>query len=365
MPFGSQATPIFWNGEQYSSPRAVDRKEECDLYVGETEFAELNQENIASFNQQQQRDPFDSMHSQTENMQYSTPNFSSGNDNFAIQQEPQLAYVASQNGYPFHNMQSQRSNHNSQGHASYVSSDFSQHQVNNSHPLSPGTSETSTNYDIDKKVLHEQASRNTKKSKRALLDEEDALLIARDDSELTEEELQLKRKAQNRAAQRAFRERKETKLKELEAKLLQSEEERQKLMEQLDIIRKQNLSISTENEILRTNEGSAIGSRVPIDKFHFPQSQDDFINEITRGTNHQVKRESINKVYDNSQGEKLLALGAVWDYLQIKAEEANLDLTTIDFTEVMDKLKGNERCHGFGPAYPLSLVQQAVESSFR
>ena len=69
------------------------------------------------------------------------------------------------------------------------------------------------------------------------MDEKDAALIARDDSELTEEELQMKRKAQNRAAQRAFRERKESKLKELEAKLLASEEERQKLLDELEQIK--------------------------------------------------------------------------------------------------------------------------------
>ena len=47
----------------------------------------------------------------------------------------------------------------------------------------------------------------------------------------------MKRKAQNRAAQRAFRERKESKLKELEAKLLASEEERQKLLDELEQIK--------------------------------------------------------------------------------------------------------------------------------
>lgn len=363
MSFNTQSTPMFWNNEQYLTPNLANRKQEGDPYGEVAEFAELNQENIASFNQQQ-NEPCDPLHGQSEQMQYNIPNFQDTNDNFAFQDQ-QLAYAAPQNGYPYHNIPPQNSTHNSQGNVSYISNDLSPHHVNNNHLASPGTSETSANYDIDKKVLSEQVNGNKRKSKRQLLDEEDAVLIARDDSELTEEELQLKRKAQNRAAQRAFRERKETKLKELEAKLLQSEEERQKLMEQLEIIRKQNLSISTENEILRTNEGSLIASKAPVNKFHFPQSQDDFINEITRGTNHQVKRDSINKVYDNSEGEKLLALGAVWDYLQIKAEEANLDLTTIDFNEVMDKLKGNEKCHGYGPAYPLSLVRQAVEASFK
>lgn len=212
---------------------------------------------------------------------------------------------------------------------------------------------------------------STQRSKRQMLDEQDALLIARDDSELTEDELQMKRKAQNRAAQRAFRERKETKLKELEAKLLQSEEERQKLMDQLEIIRKQNISITTENEILRSsgdiNGGNAFQTRhshiAPVNKFDFPKTQDDFIEHVLRGTNHKLKEENKNKVYADNEGRKLLALGAVWDYLQIKVEEADLDFNSIDFNDVMERLKGAERCHGYGPAYPLDLVDQAIESS--
>ncbi|RCK65205.1 Fluconazole resistance protein 3 [Candida viswanathii] len=212
---------------------------------------------------------------------------------------------------------------------------------------------------------------SSQRSKRQMLDEQDAILIARDDSELTEEELQLKRKAQNRAAQRAFRERKETKLKELEAKLLQSEEERQKLMDQLEIIRKQNISITTENEILRSSgdihSGGTFPARhphiTPVNKFNFPKTQDDFIEHVLRGTNHKLKEENKNKVYADNNGCKLLALGAVWDYLQIKAEEADLDFNSIDFNDVMERLKGAERCHGYGPAYPLELVNQAIESS--
>lgn len=48
---------------------------------------------------------------------------------------------------------------------------------------------------------------------------------------------------------------------------------------------------------------------------------------------------------------------------QIKAEEADLDFNSIDFNDVMEKLKGNEKCHGYGPAYPLELVNEAIESS--
>ncbi|EGW31988.1 uncharacterized protein SPAPADRAFT_61100 [Spathaspora passalidarum NRRL Y-27907] len=245
--------------------------------------------------------------------------------------------------------------------------------------VSPQTSDTSGMGGYETKVVpsngrspssSSESDKPTKKSKsrRQLSDEQDAALIARDDSELTEEELQLKRKAQNRAAQRAFRERKQTKLKELEAKLLQSEEERQKLVEELNLIKKQNISISTENEILRSSKisqggvNSSISQNKPVTTFNFPQNQDDFIERIVKGTVHHVFPESKNKVYDND-GDKLLALGAVWDYLQIKAEEANLDFNSIDINEIMETLRGHERCHGFGPAYPLDLVNQAIQSS--
>ena len=220
-------------------------------------------------------------------------------------------------------------------------------------------------------------SKASHRSRKKLLDEKDAALIARDDSELTEEELQLKRKAQNRAAQRAFRERKESKLKELEAKLLASEEERQKLLDELESIKKQNISIATENEILKhngigntnNNNDIQIGNniighgRLLVDKFNFPKTQKDFIQHVLQGTNHQLKDENKDKIYNDNQGHKLLALGAVWDYLQIKAEEADLDFNSIDFNDVMEKLKGNEKCHGYGPAYPLELVNEAIESS--
>ena len=250
--------------------------------------------------------------------------------------------------------------------------------------------------------LNIPASSSSQKSKKQLLDEQDAILIARDDSELTEEELQMKRKAQNRAAQRAFRERKEFKLKELEAKLLESEEERLKLREELEIIRKQNLSIFTENELLKysDNPGAIMNhlasanhkqnynyndndnnnnnnynynnsnnslntnaSQTNATTFHFPQNQAEFITQLTQGTSHFINTKTVDKVYDDTEGKKLLAIGAVWDYLQIKAEEANLDSNSIDFNEVMNRLKGHEKCHGYGPAYTLERVNQAIQES--
>lgn len=198
------------------------------------------------------------------------------------------------------------------------------------------------------------------KSKRQILDEEDAILIARDDNDLSEQELQLKKKAQNRAAQRAFRERKETKLKELEAKLLESEIERQKLAEQLDSIRKKNISM--ENGIFLNKSDSKGVDRVSAKEFSFPKTEDDFIQGLVGGTDHHIDNNTIYKVYDSPDhpGNRILGIGAVWDYLQIKVEELDLDYTSVDISEIMFKLKGHERCHGYGPAYPLALVDRVI-----
>lgn len=201
------------------------------------------------------------------------------------------------------------------------------------------------------------------KSKKQLLNEQDAMLIAKDDSELNEEELQMKRKAQNRAAQRAFRERKETKLKELECKLAESEEEKRRLLSQLNLAKQQNFSILTENEYLKnksSSEQNLVNKSDDTMNVILPKNQRDFIYGLAG--NHQVNNDTINKVYENPEvpGKKLLAVGAVWDYLQLKSQESE-KYENLDILEIMGCLKGNERCHGYGPAYPLELVEQVVD----
>lgn len=211
----------------------------------------------------------------------------------------------------------------------------------------------------------DSGSKKKTKAKKQFLNEQEAALMEKDDSELNEKELIIKKKAQNRLAQRAFRERKEIKLKELENKLLQSEEERQKLLEKLDEIKLQYISVRTENRLLRNStDGLAVvtshGINLDNARFVFPKSQEEFIAEMVQGDKHVLNQETINKVYDmpHNSGRKVLAVGAVWDYLQIKAEEEEYE--NIDMMEVMTLLKGSEACHGYGPAYPLELVEAAL-----
>jgi hypothetical protein len=219
-----------------------------------------------------------------------------------------------------------------------------------------------------------QTTKKNGKSKKPQ-DEHDAILIATDDSQLTEEQLSLKRKAQNRQAQRAFRERKETKLKELQSKLNQLEQERQQLLDQLTCIREQNRTITTENEILKQNNARNIDSDSAsfsmtsehsrqldyppnaTKEFNFPVREEAFIEGLIKGTAHSIEHHDIRKVYQSpDSGTKLLGIGAVWDYLILKCEEYDIEPETIDVNLIMSKLRGHELCHGFGPAYPIDLV---------
>lgn len=197
------------------------------------------------------------------------------------------------------------------------------------------------------------------KGRKQLLAEQDAILLSKDDSDLTEEELQMKRRAQNRAAQRAFRERKEIKLKELETKLAQSEEEKRILLNQLDSARRQNTSMRMENESLKLGSGPVSNAPYGSSKFVFPSTQTEFINALMKDSPHVLTEDTLNKVYEDAQnpGKKLMVIGAVWDYLQSKSE----DNSDIDIIKVMELLRGHEKCHGYGPAYLIELVESAIE----
>lgn len=233
------------------------------------------------------------------------------------------------------------------------------------HP-SPGTASTLTveTETIRRSQAAAPQSTGVRKNKVKGVSEEEAALLARDDTELSEKELQLKRKAQNRLAQRAFRERKETRMKELELKLTQSEDEKKRLLDQLDLIRKHNLTMQSENERLRSlaslTAAEHSDTKPPSGfSFAFPSTQEDFVHNLV-GNAHEIDTNNINRVYELPQepGEKILAVGAVWDYLVRMAEDLDKD---IDVIEIMEKLKGHERCHGYGPAYPLKLVQEVAE----
>ncbi|GME77954.1 unnamed protein product [Ambrosiozyma monospora] len=203
---------------------------------------------------------------------------------------------------------------------------------------------------------------------------------------LTEEELYERRKAQNRAAQRAFRERKEGKLKELSAKLSDSEKKREELLKNIEDLRKQNMMLGMENQILQKNtaaqggngdlmsQGSSdcggISSCPTVNgNFSFPSKVDFVRSVIIDPEHHGATKDTIEKVIKPSlkyevDKEEVLNISAVWDYLnewnRKLQQERDEDGDAFDVMGVMDELKGKEKCHGYGPAYSLALVNDIV-----
>ncbi|KAF2176166.1 hypothetical protein K469DRAFT_755810 [Zopfia rhizophila CBS 207.26] len=185
---------------------------------------------------------------------------------------------------------------------------------------------------------------------------------------------QSRRKAQNRAAQRAFRERKERHVRDLEAKLsalessthsLQSDNERLKLALQ---------RARTENEILRATSGqhSPISSRpvsasYPSPGAHLPdeegmkEDEDYNIQSLPNGSvvNSADKEHVASRRM--TKGKEIPA-AQTWDLIQ---SHLLVKQGLVDIADVCERLKGAAKCDGHGPVFEESAVWKAVEDSRR
>ncbi|KAF2720379.1 hypothetical protein K431DRAFT_321093 [Polychaeton citri CBS 116435] len=180
---------------------------------------------------------------------------------------------------------------------------------------------------------------------------------------------QSRRKAQNRAAQRAFRERKERHVRDLEAKLnllttttssLQSDNERLKLLLQ---------RAQTENEILRATASSSPGSHSNPPSFVddpslLPQSRtvknsdDELQLDPARLANGLLSTESSPRTALSDGSGHLLSASATWDLLQSHP----LYLSgAVDIGEVCERLKKLARCEGLGPMFEEDEVRKVIE----
>lgn len=192
--------------------------------------------------------------------------------------------------------------------------------------------------------------------------------IQNEDTELTTQQAIAKRKLQNRAAQRAFRERKEMKLKELEDKLKESESDKENLRRELDLLKKQNIVISTENKLLLQNGNSS--SRTLTNASAEQQTNFSFPTKDQYYTSHTpVKSENgqpvslsdvpssggvVHDIQQEGDTDIRLTIPEVWEYLDSKNDPR------IEIEQVMKSLKGNEVCHQQGPAYKMSLIEETI-----
>ncbi|KAI9882747.1 MAG: Coatomer subunit gamma-2 [Watsoniomyces obsoletus] len=178
---------------------------------------------------------------------------------------------------------------------------------------------------------------------------------------------QARRKAQNRAAQRAFRERKERHVKDLEQRVTTLEQASSSLAADNDRLRRALDQATSENQRLRAS-ASANANTLGAGSSH--------VNVLTAST--QQMRTSPAAFYNTMPGhpqhptshrvttvtsrtrEHLVGASAAWDLIH------SHPLTIqglVDVAAVAERLKQKTHCDGTGPAFEERDVMAAIESS--
>ncbi|ORY67703.1 uncharacterized protein BCR38DRAFT_163232 [Pseudomassariella vexata] len=181
-----------------------------------------------------------------------------------------------------------------------------------------------------------------------------------DDDDMTP--AQSRRKAQNRAAQRAFRERKERHVKDLEAKLASLEAAQHMTASENEKLKRDLQKMSIENEILRATSSiqqNQNGSLSPPSTTTGPMSYNptDFYSDLL--ANHTNKTPS-HRIVESEAGERLLAAGATWEFI-INHEMFKRGL--VDIGDVSERLKPQARCDGQGPVFEERAIIKAIQES--
>ncbi|SMN18891.1 similar to Saccharomyces cerevisiae YHL009C YAP3 Basic leucine zipper (bZIP) transcription factor [Maudiozyma saulgeensis] len=185
-----------------------------------------------------------------------------------------------------------------------------------------------------------------------------------------------KKKAQNRAAQRAFRERKQAKLDSLEHQLKESEANKEALQKEVDTLRKLNQEIHAENRTLlrkhddnnnnmsnsiNYNQNNFAGQYTEdqiIEKNIIHRTREDFYKDLMKQVKVATESNSEtiqNKTYEDNDGNIIMTIPATWEYLQKNYGE------DIDIIKVLKSLRGKEVCHGAGGAYPKVIIDEAIK----
>jgi len=177
-------------------------------------------------------------------------------------------------------------------------------------------------------------------------------------------------------SQRAFRERKERHVKELEAKLTTLEHQSTSLNSENERLRREIVKMATENEILRaTSGGGGVGPHPYADDSEEITSTGplryaprDFYSKLDLSDNKDSPSYYRDKIYLGLQritvsadsGERLLAAGATWDYIQ---QHELFQKGLVDVGDVCERLKKLARCDGQGPVFEEGDIRMAIKES--
>ncbi|RMZ91003.1 hypothetical protein DV736_g1762, partial [Chaetothyriales sp. CBS 134916] len=180
---------------------------------------------------------------------------------------------------------------------------------------------------------------------------------------------QSRRKAQNRAAQRAFRERKEKHVKDLEAKLNSLQHQAAWLNGENEKLRREIAKIATENKILRATSGSSShNGATPL-----TTAPDELVGPLAYTPTDPVPGKKMSDKYmdsrhthfislkmlaiDDETGVPLLGTGETWDYIQ---GHKQVRKGLVDVGDVCVRLKRLARCDGQGPVFKECDIRDAI-----
>ena len=175
-------------------------------------------------------------------------------------------------------------------------------------------------------------------------------------------------------SQRAFRERKEKHVKELQDKISSLGDLTSNLRTDNESLKRELTRFATENEILRATSKSQPHQENGQDfrNENFPNHN--YMHEpAVTGPMEYAPRDfnslfphkgGINPphiiTFDEQSGEKLLSAGSTWDLIQ---SHELFKRGLVNLEDVSNRLKGHERCNGQGPAFKESAVLNVIQES--
>lgn len=165
--------------------------------------------------------------------------------------------------------------------------------------------------------------------------------------------------------QRAFRERKEKHVKDLETKLAGLEAAQEHASAENERLRRDLQKMATENEILKATSSTSGGvghhaaahSPEPMTTGPMRYSPTEFASDVLAGHNNKT---FSHRIVESADGQRLLAAGATWDFI-ISHDLFKRGL--VDIGAVTEHLKTRAICDGQGPVFSEKDVLEAIELS--
>jgi bZIP transcription factor. len=174
-------------------------------------------------------------------------------------------------------------------------------------------------------------------------------------------------KSHSSHSQRAFRERKEQHVRDLEDKVNSLEDASNTLQADNERLKRELARFTTENEILRAtsqhaNYGHVSANQTPEPTVTGPMKfcPTDFHATFMADGPGTPQSAHHRLTVCPITGEKLLDPGAVWDLIQ---KHELFQRGQLDIGDVTERLKGMSQCDGQGPAFKESQVLKAIEES--